>query len=137
MYSSCGSSIGNLRISARYLDRPDSPLRTGKVAVRAILAPLQWFRSPTSADPADDRLVKADHAAMFRVGYSTQLQHTPNAGLQGRITGLTSSCGWHNLLAWRDFLHASASIRRSQGILQEMQILRQRRLPGESFPAAG
>src|SRR5438132_862023 len=36
MYSCWGSSIGNLRISARYLDSPDSPLRTGSVAVRAM-----------------------------------------------------------------------------------------------------
>src|SRR6202790_5818164 len=39
MYSCWGSSIGNLRISARYRERPDSPLRTGNVAVRAISAP--------------------------------------------------------------------------------------------------
>src|SRR4051795_8568693 len=137
MYSSCGSSIGNLRISARYLERPDSPLRTGQLAVRAILSALQWFRSPTAADPADGRLVKADRAAMFRVGYSTQVQHTLSACLNGRISAVTSSCGWHNLLAWHRFLHASASFCRSQGVLQEKQILRQRRLPAENFPGPG
>src|ERR1700692_2133092 len=39
MYSCWGSSIGSLRISARYRESPDSPLRTGNVAVRAISAP--------------------------------------------------------------------------------------------------
>src|SRR3954471_23702121 len=137
MYSSCGSSIGNLRISARYLERPDSPLRTGKLRLRAILSALQWFRSPTAADPAGGRLVKADRAAMFRVGYSTQVQHTLNAGPVGSKTAVTFPCGCHKLLAWNDFLHASASFCRSQGVLQEKQILRQRRLPAQNFPGAG
>ena len=41
---------------------------------------LQWFRPPIAAGPADGRFVKASRAAMFRVGYSTQVQHTPNRG---------------------------------------------------------
>src|SRR5262245_48428533 len=36
MYSSCGSSIGNLRISERYRESPDSAVRIGSAAVRAI-----------------------------------------------------------------------------------------------------
>src|SRR4051794_8302471 len=39
MYSCCGSSIGNRRISSRYRDRPDSAVRIGSAAARAILAP--------------------------------------------------------------------------------------------------
>src|ERR1700712_2728990 len=98
---------------------------------------LQWFRSPIAADPADGRLVKAGRAAMFRVGYSTQVQHTPNAGSFGSKTAVTFPCGCHKLLAWRDFLDASASFCRSQGIAQEKQILRQRRLPAENFSGSG
>src|SRR3954447_7577757 len=50
MYSCWGSSMGNLRISARYLDKPDSPLRTGKVAVRAIERP-PVVQAPDSGGP--------------------------------------------------------------------------------------
>jgi hypothetical protein len=38
---------------------------------------LQWFRPPIAAGPADGRFVKASRSAMFRVGYSTQVQYTP------------------------------------------------------------
>src|SRR6185436_5693513 len=62
------------------------------------LAPLQVFRSPTSADPAVGCLVKANHAAMFRVGYSTQVQHTAKSPNYGSKTAVTSSCGWYKLL---------------------------------------
>jgi hypothetical protein len=37
---------------------------------------LQWFRPPIAAGPAGDRCVKADQAAMFRAGYSAQVQHS-------------------------------------------------------------
>src|SRR6201995_3311101 len=46
---------------------------------------LQWFRPPTAAGPAGGRSVKASRAAMFRVGYSTHMQHTPKRGAFGRI----------------------------------------------------
>src|SRR5215467_13681744 len=39
IYSSCGSSIGNRRISSRYRDRPDSAVMIGKVAAWAMTAP--------------------------------------------------------------------------------------------------
>src|SRR5262245_13029430 len=44
MYSSSGSSIGNRRISSRYLVRPVSPERTGKAAVWAMTAPFPCSR---------------------------------------------------------------------------------------------
>jgi hypothetical protein len=40
------------------------------------LSALQWFRPPIAAGPAGDRCVKADQAAMFRAGYSAQVQHS-------------------------------------------------------------
>src|SRR5215212_2007385 len=39
MYSSCGSSIGNRRISSRYRERPDSAEIIGKAVARAMVAP--------------------------------------------------------------------------------------------------
>src|SRR5205085_1155755 len=88
------------------------------------------------ADPAVGRLVKADHPAMFRVGYSTQVQHTPNGGLRGRKTGVTFPCGSYKPLSWLTFLHAAASFRRSERVLQQTQIRRQRRLPAQNFPGS-
>src|SRR5712671_6158887 len=39
IYSSCGSSIGNRRISSRYRPRPDSAVMIGKIADWAMTAP--------------------------------------------------------------------------------------------------
>src|SRR5712692_7881159 len=50
---------------------------------------LQWFRPPIAAGQADDRFVKADGAATFRVGYSTQVQHTPYYERSGSRSGVT------------------------------------------------
>src|SRR5262249_7143714 len=41
MYSSCGSNIGNRRISSKYRDRPVSADRIGKAAARAMVAPFR------------------------------------------------------------------------------------------------
>src|SRR5215471_21551191 len=41
IYSSCGSSIGNRRISSKYRDRPVSADRIGKAAARAMVAPFR------------------------------------------------------------------------------------------------
>src|SRR5262245_61363033 len=43
MYSCCGSSIGNRRISSRYRERPPSAVTIGRAATRAILAPSIFF----------------------------------------------------------------------------------------------
>src|SRR5215218_3868645 len=63
IYSSCGSSIGNRRISSRYRARPDSAVRTGKVAARAIsalstLKPPAW-RATCRRSPSRRRILVA------------------------------------------------------------------------------
>ena len=60
---------------------------------------LQWFRPPIAAGQADGCCVKASRSAMFRVGYSTQVQHTPTRGAFGRMSTVTSPCGCYNLLS--------------------------------------
>src|SRR5215475_11905587 len=51
IYSSCGSSIGNRRISSRYRDKPDSAVMIGRVADWAIIAPsLCWAPGDRQAE---------------------------------------------------------------------------------------
>src|SRR5829696_1521492 len=74
MYSSLGSSIGNLRISSRYRDRPPSLASTGSAADAIILSfgPLQEaspWRPPLGRPPTPP--IYADEA-------------WPNRGRQGR-----------------------------------------------------
>ena len=74
---------------------------------------------------------------MFRVGYSTQVQHTLKRGAFGRIAGVTSPCGWYNLLAYQYFFRGPASLRRPKRVPQPGQIVGQIRNPLENRPGLG
>src|SRR5580692_4140221 len=99
MYSCWGSSIGNLRISARYRERPDSPLRIGRVAVRAIRAPSTWFRPPIAAGQAGTALLKPVALRCSALGIQRK-RNIHQAGLALEVkppsrSGVAAITCWH------------------------------------------
>src|SRR5262249_11510236 len=89
MNSSCGSSIGNRRISSRYRVRPVSPDKMGSAAVWAMTAP-SIYRPPRMRRAIEAVALRADGA----VSIISHPQHTRSNQPSGRETGITSARWW-------------------------------------------
>src|SRR5215510_5314577 len=92
IYSSCGSSIGNRRISSRYRPRPDTAVMIGKLADWAMTAP-----SSCCAPEIGRQRPQTASSSQSEPGFLFAPSFPPPASEEGKGGGFAATANGHNV----------------------------------------